>query len=198
MISEWVKRAIQHAGMSQAALGRELTSRLGRSIDRAAVNKMILKRREVSADELLAIAEITGYHAPIDEDRSTIVAAPLIDWVSAGQPSLREGHTMQEEFPRVETIGLADGRWIALRVEGDSMDRISPPESIIFVDIGDRKLIPNGLYVICTEEGEATYKRYRANPERFEPVTFNQAHEPIFPDGRVRVIGRVRRTTLDM
>jgi hypothetical protein len=78
------------------------------------------------------------------------------------------------------------------------MDRISPPESIIFVDRRDRKLIPNGLYVIADEEGNATYKRYRPGPPpRFEAVSMNQAHEPIFPAQEPLIVGRVKRSMID-
>lgn len=196
MLSQWVKEAISFAKTNQSQLARDLTARLGKSIDRAAVNKMTIGKRSISAAEMLAIADITGF-APFEE-RSQILNVPLVDWVSAGQPSLRDGHLPFEDFPQIEAVGLSEGDWIALRVEGDSMDRISPPESVIFVDTGDKRLAPNACYVICTEEGGATYKRYRPNPDRFEPVTFNPDHEPIFPNGSVHVIGRVRRTTLDM
>lgn len=78
------------------------------------------------------------------------------------------------------------------------MDRISPPGSTIFVDRADKRLVMNSCYVIALEGGEATYKRYRPNPDRFEPVSVNPEHEPIYPEGQVHIIGRVRKTTLPM
>jgi SOS-response transcriptional repressor LexA len=102
-----------------------------------------------------------------------------------------------DEFPGIEAAGLPPGDWFALTVEGDSMDRISPPGSIIFVNRRDRKLIPNGCYVILNEDGEATYKRYRPDPDRFEPVSGNKDLDPLFPKGTITVIGRVRRTMMD-
>jgi SOS-response transcriptional repressor LexA len=87
---------------------------------------------------------------------------------------------------------------LALRVVGDSMDRISPPDSIIFVNRADRRLVANGCSVIATPDGEATYKRYRPSPDRFEPVSVNPAHEPFFPDGMPKIVGRVRKSILDM
>jgi SOS-response transcriptional repressor LexA len=122
---------------------------------------------------------------------------PILTWVSAG--------TMARDDGQQDIIGETDaadldpkGRWIALRVEGDSMDRISPPGSLIFVNMKDRRLVPNACYIITNGDGEATYKRFRANPPRFEPVSTNPAHEPIFPDGEPAVLGRVRRSVLEM
>jgi acyl-CoA thioester hydrolase len=60
MFGTWLKSTIESAGYNQTALAKALTDRLGRSIDRAAVNKMVKGGRKVSADELLAIEEILG------------------------------------------------------------------------------------------------------------------------------------------
>jgi SOS-response transcriptional repressor LexA len=122
---------------------------------------------------------------------------PVLTWVSAGAMARDDGQ--QDIIGEVEARDLdPKGRWIALRVEGDSMDRISPPGSLIFVNLADRRLVTNACYIIANDDGEATYKRFRANPPRFEPVSTNPVHEPIFPDGEPTVLGRVRRTVLEM
>jgi len=123
---------------------------------------------------------------------------PLISWVSAGRPEAPDSVTDLDGCEILEMSGLPDGDWFALNVEGDSMDRISPPGSVIVANRRERQLVPNACYVIALEDGSATYKRYRASPSRFEPVSINPAHEAIFPDGAVRVIGRVRRSILEM
>jgi transcriptional regulator with XRE-family HTH domain len=70
MFAKWIETALHRAGMTQAELGRRLSARLRdldnqpRSIDRAAVNKLTKGRRFLMADELLAIAEITGQPLP--------------------------------------------------------------------------------------------------------------------------------------
>lgn len=197
MLSEWVREALDHAEISGAELARRLSSRLGRSIDRAAVNKILKGLRRVAADEMVAISDITGFPAPTSP-ASALISVPHVSWVSAG--AFREvGQAMPtDEFPAIEATGLPPGDWFALTVEGDSMDRISPPGSIIFVNRRDKKLVPNACYVIANEAGEATYKRYRPNPERFEPVSGNRDLEAIYPDGPVTIIGRVMRTVLDL
>lgn len=122
---------------------------------------------------------------------------PLVSWVSAGRMSFPD--ITDEIINYVPNVAIeGDGDWIALRVVGDSMDRISPPESIIFVDRSDKVLVPNACYVISNGDGEATYKRFRSNPMRFEPVSTNPTHEPIYPTREPLIVGRVKKSTIEM
>jgi len=133
-------------------------------------------------------------------DGIDVVSVPLISWVSAGQ--LQKPDVPISDFAdakRVSAVGLPiERKWIALKVVGDSMDRISPPDSIIFVDLGDRRLVANACYVIQDDEGGASYKRYR--PGKWEPVSTNKRHKPyqVKGDHGPKVIGRVKRTVLDL
>lgn len=125
------------------------------------------------------------------------VSVPILTWVSAGLAARDEASQDVLGYIRVPDLDQRQ-RWIALRVEGDSMDRISPPGSIIIVNIHDKKLVPNACYVIADGDSNVTYKRYRSNPARFEPVSTNPAHEPIFPDGEPEIVGRVKKSIIDM
>jgi len=205
MLAQWVREALKHADMSGAELARRLTDRLGRSFDRAAIQKMTMteataktKPRPVKADEMMAIAEITGYAPPVEAGEQ-VTYVPHLSWVPAGDWWLPEQFVEGGDHDKtVAVAGLDAGEWVALTVEGSSMDRISPPGSVIVLDRRDKHLVPNACYVIADEEGRATYKRYRPSPPRFEPVTFTEGHETIFPKGPVNVIGRVRRSIIDM
>lgn len=179
-----IRSAREARGMSQAELARMI------GVTQPAIQK-IERGDVVKSKHLPDISRILGLAEPIP-------SVPVVSWVQAGLMTEHDGITDLSDAPTVMTGPLPQGQWIALRVEGDSMDRISPPESIILVNRAERRLIPNACYVIADEEGAATYKRYRPSPERFEPVSVNPAHEPIFPNGPVRVIGRVRRTILEM
>jgi SOS-response transcriptional repressor LexA len=153
--------------------------------------ELYARRLHVSVDWLLR-----GIGPGPRNKKAAAVGIPLLSWVSAGAMSRDD---VGDEALGVLDIGhLPDGDWIALRVEGDSMDRISPPESVILVNRKDRRLVANACYVVSDISGNATYKRYRPNPPRFEPVSTNPVHEPIYPDNEVPVVGRVRRTILDM
>lgn len=121
--------------------------------------------------------------------------APLVSWVSAGQ--LSTDSAVDEALGTAKAV-LPAGDWIALRVDGESMDRISPPGSIIFVDRYDKRLVNGGFYVIDDGEGGSTYKRFRARPTRFEPVSKNKDLPTLFPDNEPTIVGRVKLTTLDL
>lgn len=133
--------------------------------------------------------------SPTDKDEGTIHVIPILAMISAGM--LTRDDVADEALGSIRLGDLPAGDWIALKVVGDSMDRISPPDSTILVNRRDRRLVPNGLYVIADEDGSATYKRYRPNPPRFEPVSTNKDLEPIFPTQDPVIIGRVRKTILD-
>lgn len=142
-----------------------------------------------------------GLGTPEDEfaeEPSQAVAVPLISWVSAG--ALTQPDYVPDGFDEVPQVYAPDldpnGDWIALRVDGRSMDKISPHDSIIFVNRNERTLIPNACYIVGDGNGGATYKRFRppnileavtTKPDEYPPIKFEQE-----PD----VIGRVRKTVL--
>ncbi|PHJ89337.1 S24 family peptidase, partial [Nostoc linckia] len=143
---------------------------------------------------------------PAPASTTALVYAPLISWVSAGQ-LIQPDHV--EELASARQVAVPDldlsGHWIALRVVGDSMDRISPPDSVIVVNLADRRLVPNGCYIFADGEGGATFKRWRPADARHRypqvaPVSTNKVHKPVYlKDGQEPVvIGRVRRSILEM
>lgn len=140
----------------------------------------------------------TGRGSSNNPDPKQPTMVPKLSWVSAGDWWLPEQITDISSLPHIEVTDLPSGDWAALEVQGSSMDRISPPGSIILLNRSESRLVPNGCYVISDEEGRATYKRYRPSPDRFEPVTFSPGHDTIFPSGPIGVIGRVRRSMIDM
>lgn len=154
--------------------------------------------REPRVSELIKIAQRfrVPWQEMIEEGASPYVSVPLISWVSAGR--LETADHVEHEGDPIPIAGLPHGDWFALRVKGDSMDRISPPDSVIVANRRDKRLVPNGCYIIGDGDGGATYKRFRPEPMRFEPVSTNPTHEPIFPDHEPTIIGRVRRTILEM
>ncbi|MDP3327715.1 LexA family transcriptional regulator [Parvibaculum sp.] len=151
--------------------------------------------RDIRAHELLAMQEFFGENV-LDLAAPPAPVVPLISWVSAGQ--MMQEHFAADTREMLRAPEIPKGDWIALQVQGDSMDRISPPDSIIFVNRKDRKLVPNACYVIADEDGNATYKRYRPGPTRFEPVSTNPTHEPIFPDNEPKIVGRVGLSMIRM
>lgn len=123
------------------------------------------------------------------------IDVPLLAMVSAGR--LMQDDVRDEARDVLHVGDLPPGDWIALEVDGTSMDRISPPGSRILVNRKDKRLVPNACYVIDDGEGNATYKRYRPDPDRFEPVSTFE-HETLFPENEPTVVGRVRFSILPM
>lgn len=194
-----LKRLREKAELSQtklanaAGVSQQLISRLEAGLDLTTK-----KLPEIARALDVSVYDIDENYAP--EDGAVVVSAPLISWVSAGE--LKRPEVPISDFadaPRVSTVGLdPGGEWIALKVDGDSMNRISPPESVVFVNLKDRRLVANACYVIQDVEGGSSYKRYR--PGKWEAVSTNKKHKPYLVKGDrgPAIIGRVKRTVLDM
>lgn len=193
-----LRRIRTEKGFSQSALA-----------ERSGVSQQLISRLEAGLDattkklpEIARALDVSVYE--LDENYAAedgVTSAPLLSWVSAGMIEVPEVPSFDPDNPpeRRAAVGLPPGRWIALKVVGDSMDRISPPDSIIFVDLRDRRLVANACYVIRDDaEGGSSYKRYR--PGRWEAVSTNKKHKPylIRGDRGPTVIGRVKRTVLDL
>jgi SOS-response transcriptional repressor LexA len=208
-MAQWVETAMLHSNnMSQAELARLLAQRLRVDFDRSKVNKIVIDKRQVSAEEMLAIEEITGYPAPA-AIRSTpradkpakIVTVPLLDLVSAGRLKSPSSQIPLEDVPLLAFADLGRGEWFALKVESDadSMDRVSPEGSIIIVNRADRTLVTGKFYVFAVK-GKTTFKMWPGGSNNYlEPYSTNPANKPVFfKKSELEVIGRVKRTVLDL
>lgn len=137
--------------------------------------------------------------APLAGRAQAPITVPLISWVSAGDLANAETQIPLEEAPLLTVSDLGAGEFFGLRVEGDSMDRWSPPGSIIIVNRNDRELIAGKGYIFDLR-GDTTYKRWQPEPPRLEPHSTNPAHQAKFIRRKkdLEVIGRVIRTVLDL
>lgn len=127
--------------------------------------------------------DFDGWGEPANMARTV----PIIGMVSAG--NWREAVQRADEHFGGPSSGA---NTFGLTVEGDSMDKVAQPGSIVMVDPDDFEMLDGAFYVIMNEEGETTFKRYRASPARLEPCSTNSEHAPI-PLGRAQftVVGRV-------
>jgi len=62
--------------------------------------------------------------------------------------------------------------------------------SVIIVDYDDKMLVSGKLYIIKTADGDVTFKRYRSDPDRFEPCS-TEPYNTIYPSDGWSVVGRV-------
>lgn len=210
MLHEVLKR-IQHrldvVGLSEsrAATLANLSNSAIRNIRRAVKDG---KKQGVSINTLSALAPVLKTNVAWlsdgtgNEEGEAIeigrIDVPIVSWVSAGELSAQDAVADLNDFPIVTTYNLPDGDWIALRVDGNSMNKISPPDSIIFVNTRDKRLVTNGCYVIADESGNATYKRYKPNEKpQFQPASYDDIKPPKL-EGLIKVIGRVRRSVIEI
>jgi phage repressor protein C with HTH and peptisase S24 domain len=207
-LADRLKSTREDRRLSQQALA-DRASRLGRKVRQQVIADLETGKTNRST-AISEIAAALGVNAlwltegrgvkTADEaiPEAKIEKVPRVAMVRAGAFTDTVPISGFDDLPTEKAVDLPPGEWIAFMVEGDSMDRISPPGSIIFVNRKERQLLDNKLYVVVTEQGEATYKRYRSSPPRLEPVSSNPEHEAIFPDGRLKVVGRVRRSVYDI
>lgn len=143
-----------------------------------------------------------GKAPPEQDDRRDarrVRQVPLLSWVSAGQLVDAQSQIPVEDVPLLAFADLGRGDFFALKVQGDSMDRISPEGSVIVVNRADRGLVSGRGYVFAVR-GETTFKLWHSDPPYLAPYSTNPMHQPIFIKRTrdLEVIGRVRRTLLDL
>jgi SOS-response transcriptional repressor LexA len=145
----------------------------------------IARGLEWSLEELLELPSASN----ISHTDKPILQVPLVSWVRAG--ALSETTDPYAVGDAEDYIAVANNRktLIALRVVGSSMNRIAPEGSVIIVDFGDKSLVSGRFYVL-KYDGQATFKRYRADPFRLEPDS-TESHESIFIDREIEIVGRV-------
>jgi phage repressor protein C with HTH and peptisase S24 domain len=124
MLSGWLKAGLAASGTSQASLARDLTERLGRSIDRAAVNKMATGLRKIAGDEMIAIASILQIEPPGSDMPSTDV----------GQRVQLTTQPQRGGKPDLGVRGIAVGGGEGdgdFRLNGDALQYIERPAGLI-------------------------------------------------------------------
>lgn len=137
--------------------------------------------------------------APLKIPKAQAVRVPLVSWVSAGK-FVTQDSVRATDVKRYLVADLSQkGDWIALQVVGDSMDLVARDGAIIFVDRKDERLRDNAFYVFVLEDGSTTFKRFRnGSPPKLQPYSRNPDHETQIATDDMRVIGRVKRTVLDL
>lgn len=125
-----------------------------------------------------------------------------LSWVGAGRLGPVAPIESADALGMMMMEGLPPGEWVAIEVEGDSMDRIAQDGSIIIVNRRDRKPVNRRFYVFVANDGETTFKRFRDTPDRYVPFSTNAEEEPIYPDlepdREWRCFGRVHRVITDL
>lgn len=151
MLSEWLQKALAAAGRSQSDVARMLTETLGRSIDRAAVNKMAKGTRKIAADELIAMARYLNAPAPSQNVglRTITVAAH----VQAGYWAETWEWADDDKYEvAVPADPLLDGfQLYGAETRGPSMNRRWPERTVVvFTNVAETEetLTPGKRYIV--------------------------------------------------
>ena len=204
-----LKRLRQRAGLSvcqmSAALGFESGSAYQHYEDRykkkflpaELVHELvdILVPRGIPRDDVHKLGGLTPPNVTANDNAALNVG--LISWVRAGSLMEAADPYVPGGAEEIITVDYHRTSLIALRVHGNSMNRVAPDGSIIVVDYEDRTPIEGRFYVFKVGE-ETTFKRFRAAPLRLEPDSLEPGHDPIFPESNLQIVGRVVRVVTSL
>ena len=207
ILAERVYKQRTKKGWSQTELATRLTdyrARLGRGpVRQQSINQV--ETSDVGAPRYLAdlaqvldvdLAWLLGTKKGTADAR--LIKVPLISWVQAGGlVDTVDPYIPGDAADWVPTTHKHD-HLIALRVRGDSMNRIASDGSVIIVDLNDRVPV-DGKHYVFRHDGAATFKTFRAGPPvRLEPNSSDDSFDAIVNADGVEVVGRVIRKSEDI
>ncbi|OLP48878.1 hypothetical protein BJF91_17235 [Allorhizobium taibaishanense] len=162
-------------------------------------NRAISRKAAAKYADLFGVDAGWILYGENDATESSDIDVPLLSLVSAGNLRDQSMITADNIIRHIKVGELPRGDWVALQVEGDSMDRIAPEGAIILVDRADDQLIDGRFYIFALATGEATFKRWRRSPARLQPYSTNPDHmsTPASLDD-LYVFGRVKRVIHDI
>jgi transcriptional regulator with XRE-family HTH domain len=175
--STWLRGALERAELSQAELARQLTDKLRRSIDRAAVNKILLGKRDLSAEEMIAAAQITGAPIPTVED------VPLVGYVGAGS-EMHYYEAGQGGFDDVPGIPGATPDTVAVEIRGDSLGSFFD-HWLVYYDRVERPItsgLVGKLCVVGVSDGRVLIKKVQRSKTAGLYHLLSQSGEPPITD----------------
>lgn len=111
---------------------------------------------------------------------------PVIGMIAAG--NWRDA--IQNPIGEIPILN-ANPHMFALRVAGDSIDKVAADGSYVAIDPTDPTLSDGAIYAVQNADGETTLKRFRRDPDRLEPDSTNPAHKAIvLGQEAITIIGR--------
>jgi len=165
---------LQDAGVPKGAIAKRLV------LAPSAISALYAGERHLKHDEAVSLLDMLPAKDRVHE-LPLIGMAGAGNWIEAIEVTRRQ----------VPVPAGMKGKF-ALEIVGNSMNLLLPDGSIAIVDPDDTSLFVGKLYLLLNDDGEATVKRFRTEPSRFEPVSDDPSHEA-FEIGSMpfRVIGRI-------
>ncbi len=183
MTIDEIKAAMKAKGLKQIDLANALGLNNPNKISLSLAGKRQFKAREMDMIRaLLAPAPDASPDGKPTRKIAIVGKVPGGNWREAIQQPLGHMPVPEDTPPNA----------LALRVEGDSMDKEAPEGSDVIFDPDDRALYPGGMYVVINSEGETTYKKFMADPARLVPCSTNpKHHEIMIGDEPFQIVGAV-------
>jgi hypothetical protein len=198
-MKEWVIEALEHAGMSQADLVRELHSRFNWADNRSVLNKIISGSRDLKADEMLHISVATGH--PIPGGLPAAQSSGLTPLTSAVQTIHVKGKVAAnswmdvdsmdfgyEDIEPIPSLGGYPPEWqYGLLVEGKCLNKIAAHgDRLVCLDLQKAGINAQPGELVVVERSryggqmiERTAKRLKQGPKGLElwPESFEEEHQ---------------------
>ncbi|WP_289144972.1 S24 family peptidase [uncultured Sphingobium sp.] len=165
----------------------------------ARVTEMLKGGRRIQTQEIAPLAKWLGISTDaqvlaIPDGAKPVSSIPLLGEVPGGP--WREAVRDVSRYIQVALPGTRPNAY-ALKVVGDSMDRIVKDGAEIVIDPDDTDLFDKWLYVVRNPDGEVTFKQYRDGPARLVPCSTNPDHSLIsVTDRDYTIVGRVVLITI--
>lgn len=194
-----VRQTMKQRGISQVMLAEALGFP-----GQSAISALLSGKRRVTVDEAAGIYRFLGLDSPASAVEPASVRAhpaessaaldgygivPVIGIAGAGR--WREAVELPQGFMPVPGR-LAGPGVFGIEVCGDSMDLLIEDGGLILVDPMQKELAPGSVYLIANSRAEATVKRYRRDPARFEPCSSNPDYRPfLVSEDDFSVLGKI-------
>lgn len=123
-----------------------------------------------------------------------VTPIPLLGDVPAG--NWREAVRKTHHFIPAPEAGIPKSAY-ALKVVGDSMDKVVRDGATIIIDPTDLDLFDRSYFVVRNGDGETTFKQYLDGPARLVPCSTNPEHKTtLLGSEELAILGRVILITM--
>jgi SOS-response transcriptional repressor LexA len=156
------------------------------------INEVLNGKRKIQPREMPVLAH---YLDMTKTTNSTVRQIKRIGLVPAG--SLREA--LAEATGVLDVSASLPSGVFALKVDGESMNKVAPFGADVIVDPDDKSLFAGDLYVVGDGAGDVTFKRFMQDPARLVPMSDDPSFTDIALGSQpVEIIGRVVSVALGL